>query len=208
MQQWQKLNAIVINTDSFNDPRAKQVDWQPIKPGGSNFKTNSLVKVSAMRYKYTLSIQGKIFIGLFLTVGILTSIGGALLVTTNTAMWGLLAFGILFTSVSIFMFKYMGNPILFDYSVGCVWKGNKLPELSGDRKTSANFVYFSEIYAFQIIKERVHSKNNHYYSYELNLVLKDNTRFNLIDHGNIQQIREDVQELSAFLGKPIWDATI
>jgi hypothetical protein len=208
IQELQKLNAITVNTEIFNDPKAKLIDWQPLKSGGSNFKTSSLIKVSDMHYKYNLSTQGKLFIGLFLIIGMLVFIGGLALISEDTAGWGLLAFGSLFIFGSLIIYKFMGKPINIDYSIGCVWKGNKPPQLSGNRKESADSVFFSDIYSFQIIKERVHSKNNSYYSYELNLVLKDNSRFNLIDHGNIQQIRKDAEVLSAFLGKPIWDATI
>ena len=39
------------------------------------------------------------------------------------------------------------------------------------------------------------------------MVLKDGTRFNVVDHGNHSQILIDAEDLSAFLGKPIWDVS-
>jgi hypothetical protein len=207
-EEWQKNNSIVIDTEIFNDPKAKLTHWHPLSPGGSNFKTNNLVKVSQMLYKYTLSTQAKLFIGLFFVIGVLASLGGIALATQDTAGWGLLAFGVIFTGASFLIYRFMAMPVIFDYSLGFIWKGSKPPKLSGNQQESATLVYFTDIYALQIIKERVRSKNSSYYSYELNLILKDNSRFALIDHGHIEQIRKDAENLSAFLGKPIWDATI
>ena len=48
---------------------------------------------------------------------------------------------------------------------------------------------------------------NSYYSYELNLVLEDGSRVNVVDQGNLKRLRSDAQTLSRFLDKPVWDAT-
>jgi hypothetical protein len=44
-------------------------------------------------------------------------------------------------------------------------------------------------------------------SYELNLVLKDGSRLNAIDHGNQQALRADSQTIATFINKPLWDAS-
>ena len=44
-------------------------------------------------------------------------------------------------------------------------------------------------------------------NYELNLVLEDGKRINVVDHENQDSLREDAGTLAAFLDKPIWDAT-
>ena len=46
-----------------------------------------------------------------------------------------------------------------------------------------------------------------YTSYELNLVLDDGSRINVVDHGNLDRLRGDATTLSRFLSKPVWDAT-
>ena len=46
-----------------------------------------------------------------------------------------------------------------------------------------------------------------YYSYEMNLVLNDGKRLNVVDHGNQAKLREDAQTLATFLNVPVWDAT-
>ena len=60
-----------------------------------------------------------------------------------------------------------------------------------------------DIKNIQVIKERVRTKNSSFYSYEINLVLKKGERLNVVDHGNLKEIKRQAQELSVFLGKKI-----
>ncbi|MEL6133809.1 MAG: hypothetical protein AAFR59_10645 [Bacteroidota bacterium] len=53
--------------------------------------------------------------------------------------------------------------------------------------------------------EHVHSGRTDYKSYELNLVLKDARRIQIVDHTYIQQIRTDAAQLRDFLEIPVWD---
>ncbi|MDA0586700.1 MAG: hypothetical protein O2820_02050 [Planctomycetota bacterium] len=41
----------------------------------------------------------------------------------------------------------------------------------------------------------------------MNLVLRDATRKNVVDHGHLKTLREDAAILSEFLTVPIWDTT-
>ena len=60
--------------------------------------------------------------------------------------------------------------------------------------------------ALQLLPELVRGDKSSYYSYELNLVLSDGTRRNVVDHGSLAKLREDAAQLSARLNLPIWDA--
>ncbi|WP_092447345.1 hypothetical protein [Winogradskyella sediminis] len=62
------------------------------------------------------------------------------------------------------------------------------------------------IVAIQIIGEYVQSDDGSYKSFELNLVLDDASRRNVVDHGNLKSIIKDAEMLSAFLNIPIWHA--
>ena len=63
----------------------------------------------------------------------------------------------------------------------------------------------SEIHALQLLSKDRSDAEHSYHSYELNLVLEDGKRINVVDHGDETQIRTDAQALSRFLGKPVWD---
>ena len=59
----------------------------------------------------------------------------------------------------------------------------------------------------QLLSKFVSGSKSSYYSYELNLVLNDGRRINVVDHGDLKRLRSDVKTLSQFLDKPVWDAT-
>ena len=64
---------------------------------------------------------------------------------------------------------------------------------------------FREIHAIQLISEHVSGNKSSYYSYELNLVSRDGVRTNVVDHGKLDQVREDAKTLAEFLEVPVWD---
>ncbi len=79
---------------------------------------------------------------------------------------------------------YQGRPSKNDYWIATI---------------SLHSILFEDVYALQIIAESIKSKDSRYVSYELNLVLKDATRINLVDHGWYEQLREDADTLSNVL---------
>lgn len=196
-----------LNLEQLNDPLAIEIDWLPLKAGGANFKTKSLVKISSSQYRYQLSTGGKLFLGIFAAIGLgvlsvvlFMSLSGDL---SNVGFLGF--FGLIFTGVSFFMYKIMAVPVTFDASLGMIWKGKKSPKLSGNQQQNFDLMYFNDVHALQILSERVRSKNGSYLSYELNLVFKDGKRVNVVDHGKQSQILIDAETLSQLLGKPVWD---
>ena len=68
-----------------------------------------------------------------------------------------------------------------------------------------HFAELEKIHALQLIFN-ASSQRFYGFSYELNLVLEAGKRINVIDHGNLDRLREDADTLAAFLDKPIWDA--
>jgi hypothetical protein len=104
------------------------------------------------------------------------------------------------------MFYFGTAPIVFDKSSGHLWKGRKDPNKALDRMAHDEFTRLEQIHSLQLLSEYCHGRKNSYYSYELNLVLEDGKRVNVIDHGNLDQLRMDARRLSGFLQIPLWDA--
>ncbi|MFK8010510.1 MAG: hypothetical protein AB8B80_00620 [Marinicellaceae bacterium] len=203
-QQKQKYN---FDASAYNDPIAEKTDWTPLKAGGANFQTHKLNNRSSTILEYTLSKGGKIFLSLFAMIGILVILVG-LSPLINGTVESIFAFifGSVFTGVSYLMYWHMGKPVTFDMKMGLIWIGQKPKKFAGDIKTK-NIVYINNIHALQILSERVRGNKTTYYSYEINLVLNDGSRFNLVDHGNHAEILLDAQTLSTFLNKPLWNAS-
>lgn len=195
-------------THTFNDNVAKETQWIPLKSGGTNFKTHNLVQQSLTRLKYQISTGGLIFILVFGLIGISVFAGGlySIFITSNLSGLFLVFFGLIFSIVALIMYFIMGKPIFIDRSIGMMYKGNKLPKLSGQHDNSDK-VYLNNIHAIQVIKEYIRSDKSSYYSYEINFIMKDATRVNVVDHGNYEQIKLDAKEIARFVGKPLWDAT-
>lgn len=67
-------------------------------------------------------------------------------------------------------------------------------------------VPFSTIAGLQLLPEVISSeKNVTYTSWELNLVLEDGSRLNVVDHAKVEQLRAEAAQLSRLIDCPVWD---
>ncbi|VAX28095.1 hypothetical protein MNBD_IGNAVI01-2953 [hydrothermal vent metagenome] len=205
---------VPFDPSQLNDPVAAKTKWTPAKGGGANFKTHNLVQVNMNRMKFSSSLGAKIFYSLFLLMGLglaVVFLYQQLAKNNSGFTFDLLfpsLFGLFFAVVGGLLLYFGTKPIVFEKSSGYFWKGRKNPETVYNMSEVKDYVKLKDIYALQIISEYIKSSKSSYYSYELNLVLNDASRINVIDHGNLKKIRKDTLKLSQFLRKPVWDATI
>ena len=96
----------------------------------------------------------------------------------------------------LYVWIKLTRPIIFDGVIRCYWKGHKNPMRCLERAR------FDEVHAVQLISS---GRNSRFRSYELNLVLRDGQRMNVINHGSLSVIREDAERVAALLDKPLWD---
>ena len=196
----------------FMDPLALQTEWKPLKSGGTNFKTNQLHEIDGNRMEFRASLGMKCFSGLFIVIGL----GVTLFALKNRPagmedLWNKdflfpLIFGLVFGLAGWTMAHSCSVPAVFDKNHGYFSKNRKKPEHQMDPSRLKNYVELNRIHAIQLLAERCKGDKSSYYSYELNLVLSDASRLNVIDHGNLAAVRADAQKLADFLGKPLWDS--
>ena len=67
-------------------------------------------------------------------------------------------------------------------------------------------ILLSKIVAIQVIGEIVEDESTNFNSFELNLVLDNSKRINILDHSNLSGILQDAKQLSEFLDISIWHA--
>ena len=201
-----------FNPGVFNDPVALKTDWRPLVRGGTNFRTHKLVTVDATQMEFETTLTTKIFYTIFMAIGASSAtfipyfiLKGKEIGSFNLYIDGLMngnyiaetfapiVFGLIFFTVGIFMYNSLEKLILFDRTTNKFIKGSE--EIS-----------LTDIHAMQIISEYVRSDKNSYYSYELNLVLKNGDRVNVVDHGSYKHLVKDASELSNTLGIKIWDS--
>ncbi|MBN2640788.1 MAG: hypothetical protein JXR78_03980 [Victivallales bacterium] len=220
----EKLKALAnankqsINPEKFNDPVALATSWSPAKSGGSNFRTHKLrrSKEHYDRLEFVPTIGSWLMGLVFLLIGLGIIIGFSL-----TLLWTdkveipffiPYIFGGIFTIVGIFIFRMLISKHTFDLDAGYYWVGGKSPDellyATRDLKPEKAPVKLKDIHAIQIVSEWCRSDKSSYTSYELNLVLNDGSRRNVIDHGNVKKLREDAAELAEYLGVPVWDITL
>jgi hypothetical protein len=214
LQKLQELagrRGVTFDPAGLNDPVALQTAWSPAKGGGASFRTHRLVSVDHSRLEFKATAGAVVFSLIFLLVGLGVMIGfpsvrftaeGSLRLTVDALMPMLI--GLIFALAGGALLYFGTAPIVFDTRQGCFWKGRQRPEQAIDKRLLKNFARLEEIHALQIISEYCSGKNS-FYSYELNLVLKDGKRLNVVDHGNLASLREDANKLAQFLGRPLWD---
>lgn len=203
------IEARENNTVDFTEASIqKKVSTSPLKPGGSNFKTHTLVEISTSQLKYRPSVGGALFGFTFFAIGFgfiiyNMSFDNGLMQDPSSFNFFGLAFGLIFSFAGGYMLFYLYQPRVFDKQSGYYYKGYNFKP--NERELKHQFK-LNSIVAIQIIGETIRDSDGSYGSYELNLVLEDGTRRNVVDHGSLKAIIDDAHIVSAFLNIPIWHA--
>ncbi len=180
----------------------ERVKKTPIASGGANFRTHVL-RIENSRLSYKPTMQGTVFNLVILIIGL-----GILLFSFYKFSFHFIPFivGSLFSIVGGHFIYTTYKPRVFDKQQGIFYKSYK-PNLSKTNIIKDNSVILlQDIIALQIIGEHVSNRNGTYGSFELNLVLNDTSRINIIDHKVLKSIINDAYEISQFLDIPIWNA--
>jgi len=212
----------------FEDELAMKTSWNPAVSGGTNFGTHKLKLFSPERMVFSASMKARLFIGIFFAVGLVAIICIPIFwdELDLEGVLGIFFFGGIFLGFAFFFGSRMCELRSFDRREGCFWKGRwkrgdgalsiRRADLNArlEKEALKDYIDLADVYAIQLIKEYVpgssgtDSRSSPYYSYELNLVLKDGARMNVVDHGDLQRIRADAIRLGGFLGNlSVWDAT-
>ena len=211
----QLVRPAVMDPAQFDDPVAETTEWTPLKRGGNNLTTNKHKAAAPHRMVFGPTVGAVLFCGVLAGTGLTLLVIGVRLAfageSSGFERFLLPSIGMVFFLIGAGLLCSLTTPIVFDASQELYYKGRRSPdETIGpvDPEAKKNVVPFGRIYALQIIREYCSgSKGGGYYSYELNLVLDDGSRVNVVDHGNQTKLRDDAFTLAGFLGKPIWDVT-
>jgi hypothetical protein len=186
----------------------KKVSVKPVASGGANFETHVLIKTN-IGYEFKSTTGYALFCGIFSILGY----GFLLFAIFKIYELGNLNFIFENPTVSIvgFVFFCVGNfllyqflkPIVFNRSTRQFYKGFSNTIINSELKKTS----FDEIVALQIIGEFVENEDSNYNSFELNMVLNNLNRINLIDHSKLKSLIMDAETLSKFLNVPVWHAT-
>jgi hypothetical protein len=139
---------------------------------------------------------------LFALFGLGGAVLGVVLMRQHSPAGGLfvLAINSLFFFLGVFLIRREREPAIFDRSAG---------RFVGGRGARFTDVALARIRALQILAKRIEYSTKQgrgsYIARELNLVLDDGTRANLLCHGDESVLRDDAARLAGFLGVQIVD---
>lgn len=171
----------------------------PLVRGGSNFQNMHLVfRQDAIAVKPTWKIY--LFVMIFQAFALLLICIG--LFSEQEIIWAPFSIGIVFTLIILCILisnlKRCAAPF-FDMGDGVFYPKGFTRDGSG--------IALSQLDHLEIIKERCHTSKSSYDSYELNVVLKNGSRYNILDHSNGKLLWEDAHKLAKRLSLPLMDVT-
>lgn len=179
----------------------------PLKKGGANFKTHKLSAKDMNVLEFVPTLGFYAFSGIFIAIGVgafLTFLYKFYIEGFNSVINNMfiLFFSLGFLVISYFLFRHQFKVNRFSKITNRYTKGkakNKVGKNTVD-------IPLHKIIAIQLIGERVSGSKSNYNSFEMNIVMDDGNRFNVVDHGNLKSLIKDARVLSDFLNVPIWHA--
>ncbi len=190
--------------EAANTSIEKQVSWSPLCSGGSNFKTAKLEQ-QGQSLMVKKSIGGLLFALVFFIPGILVLCLGCPYVLMSgepIAAIFLTIWGIAFTAVGWFSLG-INRRLIIDLKQGVYYRGRWQTDVEDYRKQGQ----LKDVAALQVLTELVTSSSegttSRFYSYELNLVLNNAKRVNIMDHGNKTALDKDAYTVASALGIPV-----
>jgi hypothetical protein len=219
-RQLAKYRDRMDNHTRFTDPIAQQISWEPLTPYGKMYCTHRLRQnVGTLEFGPSPAALALVCFYAMLAAGILLigltvirrrwsadDLAPCLMLATMCLVFaGLFAFRLIAT------WRFVAHPIVFDLTEGVlresVWRDAETNQPCSDPEPIPLF----DVYALQLLCEYRREPlprggMREYFSFELNLVLKDGQRVNIVDHGNYRALSEDAQTLAAALDVPLWDA--
>ncbi len=186
----------------FKDPFALEVSWDAASRGGGGaFKFHTLHYTNSSRCVFRATFAG------ILISFILFAIGITPLITVGLNIISI-GFFLIFGLVGFYGIFFGTAPIVFDKNKGCFWMRNWF---GPKEKKLDYFCRLEDIHAIQIISEIFTSRNgssiHKHSSYELNIILNNKKRINVLDYGQKKDIKKYAKMLSLFLNVPLWDAS-
>ena len=189
-----------------DDPVAKLTKWDPLVTGGANFRTHKMKKVGFHSYVSAPTVGYHIFYGIFLLFGLGALVGAYFTIKESLLVVLMLSvMGVLFTAVGVYLGRKAHKPFTIDLDLGTFYRGRSYDPYDDNAEGDSGSI--RDIHAIQILVERVSGDKSTYPSYEINLVLKDGRRVNVMDHGRHKRISEEVNLLKEVLDVPVWDTT-
>jgi hypothetical protein len=170
----------------------------PITKGGASYSTHKLVQVSSKEYVFKPKIFSYILSGVIIFLGLSFCVGFTIgaIETKEIAALFCAPFGLFFIWAGTWLLRV----IKIERSIDLVERKVKIPKNNLSFDVESILIDFSDIVAIQIVEQRINTGKNRYDSYELNIILKNLERLNILAHAGGNQILEEAQKIARFIG--------
>lgn len=175
----------------------------PLVPGGSSCVTARLKDCHDGTFRfYPSTLMRLIPVFLFCISCVLFSV--ALFAETGSPGIMLAVMGCVPLLIACIMIFVTKRQAVFDFNRKCYWRDRRTLRMGENPERMKDYVSFKRIASLQIIRELCRgSKGATWYSYELNIVCQDGFRYNVVDHGGLEAIREDGRRIADALQVPL-----
>ena len=187
----------------FEDPIAEQVLWSPLQlTGASNCITHrAAISADGNQLEFQQTQRSNFYVGAMLVAGGVLPAAAIAVAVAGGDINTIMAFGatgLLLGAVGVYFWHNLKQPRVFDRRVG---RFQVVPPNPTSREQR-----LSEIHALQIVSQFITMDDSpDFYCHQLNLVLKNAARLNVIAHGSYHELRKDAEVLGDFLNVPVWD---
>lgn len=178
--------------------KAKQGEFQPNRSGGFSFTTHKLEESfnGDLVYKATplfIGTQIALILGLLIFTYFQTDSLGFDISEFTSAPLFIQIIALIVIDFVLFMTVFFVKAIQ--------------PTIINNAQIKVGFesIPIFKVQKLVLIPERVQTKHSFYYSYELNILLRDQSMVTLVDHANKDQIREDAGKIAEKLDFEIVD---
>ncbi|MCI5123614.1 MAG: hypothetical protein D3925_03840 [Candidatus Electrothrix sp. AR5] len=185
-----------------DDAVTDKITWKPLNTSSFNFDPYKLSTGNKELLKYSPALGAKAFSGLFMALGIgcLSYVG-----PRQHGRWLPESFveeglgqlvSLLFLIAGASLLYILSSPRLFDGKKKIFRKGR-----GGKQK----IISFSDIYALQFLPRSVsNSDGRDYTNYQLNIILNNGKRENVVNYHNRKNALADAKTISEFIGKKVF----
>lgn len=195
------MATVTLPWARMSEQPPEDLDWSPLVPGGAAFRTHRLVERTATRIELHPSAQARTLIGVVASLGVvaLGFVVWGIVVNDPPAMVTAGVFVVTTGVLALLLRRQLDNCRFFDAQLGCYWRSRGAGDPPG-----SDAVPLSSIRGLQITPERIVNSESDYDAYELNLVLAEGRRVNVLDHGNLPELHADATRIAGFLRVPLW----
>lgn len=196
------------------DPLVLLTKWMPVNRAGTNFCSHRLEETSAGKYEFRPTGILKGFASCLMLVGIANAVYIPVSELQKRDPDGKAAIGVLVSLLmaaagAYFRFRGVGT---FDLTSGHFFKGRRKPIGAAAMGEPTKVARIADIHALQLVPI-FHPKSTdsdggvtrEYYSFELNLVLRDGKRISVVNHADRETLEHDAATLAGVMRKPVWN---